>query len=364
VSGNFVLFLDKHATGEFFCVKTISYATREALVMKSMLKSKYSLAGASAALALVLGGCTALDNYAGADDATSEEVETVLVEETTVTETVEEIVQDVVDEVAEVTAEAKLAAILEAQPDEVKARYGARNPAETLAFFGIEPGMKVAEALPGGGWYSKILLPYLGEEGALVGAHYPDALWSLFGFGDEWAATRVEGTANWPNQAAEWGIEGSAKVKSFQLTKMPEEASGKLDAVLFIRALHNLNRFSAGDTDYMGDTLAETYRVLKPGGIVGVVQHRAPDENSDAWADGSNGYLKEAAVIAAFEAAGFELADSSDLNANPADVPTEEEFVWRLPPVLVGTEEDTPERAAYEAVGESNRMTLKFRKPA
>ncbi len=332
--------------------------------MKSMLKSKYSLAGASAALALVLGGCTALDNYAGADDATSEEVETVVVEETTVTETVEEVVQDVVDEVAEVTAEAKLAAILEAQPDEVKARYDARNPAETLAFFGIEPGMKVAEALPGGGWYSKILLPYLGEEGALVGAHYPDALWSLFGFGDEWAATRVEGTANWPNQAAEWGIEGSAKVKSFQLTKMPEEASGKLDAVLFIRALHNLNRFSAGDTDYMGDTLAETYRVLKPGGIVGVVQHRAPDENSDAWADGSNGYLKEAAVIAAFEAAGFELADSSDLNANPADVPTEEEFVWRLPPVLVGTEEDTPERAAYEAVGESNRMTLKFRKPA
>jgi predicted methyltransferase len=74
--------------------------------------------------------------------------------------------------------------------------------------------------------------------------------------------------------------------------------------------------------------------------------------------------LKEAALIAAFEGVGFELVDSSDLNANPADVPTEEEFVWRLPPVLVGTEEGTPERAAYEAVGESNRMTLKFRKPA
>lgn len=335
--------------------------------MNSILKSKYSLAGGSVALALVLGGCTALDNYVGTDEtAVAEETEVVVVEVTTevVEEKVEETAQAVVEEVAEVTSEAKLAAILEAQPDEVKARYGARNPAETLAFFGIEPGMKVAEALPGGGWYSKILLPYLGEDGALVGAHYPDELWPLFGFGEEWAATRIEGTANWPNQAAEWGIEGSAKIKSYQLTKMPEGASDKLDAVLFIRALHNLNRFSTDETDYIGDTLAETYRVLKPGGIVGVVQHRAPDENSDEWADGSNGYLKEAALITAFEAAGFELVDSSDLNANPADVPSEEEFVWRLPPVLVGTEEGTPERAAYEAVGESNRMTLKFRKPA
>jgi len=340
--------------------------------MNSIRKSKYSLAGASAALALVLGGCTALDKFTETDEtAVAEETDTVVAEETTevvvedvVVEKVEEVAQDVAEDVAEVTAEAKLAAILEAQPDDVKARYGARNPAETLAFFGIEPGMKVAEALPGGGWYSKILLPYLGEEGALVGAHYPDELWPLFGFGDEWAATRVEGTANWPNQAAEWGIEGGAKIKSFQLTKMPEEASGKLDAVLFIRALHNLNRFSGDDTDFMGDTLTETYRVLKPGGIVGVVQHSAPDGNSDEWANGSNGYLKKAALVAAFEGAGFELVDSSDLNANPADVPTEEEFVWRLPPVLVGTEEGTPERAAYEAVGESNRMTLKFRKPA
>nr|WP_083332800.1 class I SAM-dependent methyltransferase [Hyphomonas sp. Mor2] len=334
--------------------------------MKSILKSKYSLAGASAALALVLGGCTALDTYTSSDATTADEEVEVVVEETVevVEDKVEEAAQSVVEEVVEVTSDAKLAAILEAQPDEVKARYGARNPAETLAFFGIEPGMTVAEALPGGGWYSKILLPYLGEEGALVGAHYPDELWPMFGFGDEWAATRIEGTANWPNQAAEWGIEGGAKIKSVQLTKMPEEASDKLDAVLFIRALHNLNRFSSEETNFMGDTLAETYRVLKPGGIVGVVQHSAPAENSDDWANGSNGYLKEAAVIAAFEAAGFELEASSDLNANPADVPTEEEFVWRLPPVLAGTEEDTPERAAYQAVGESNRMTLKFRKPA
>jgi len=330
--------------------------------MKPILKSKYSMAGASAALALVLGGCVALEDTSSTDEVTVVEETEVIVEEAAAP--VEEKVQEAVQEVAEVTSEAKLAAILAAQPEDVQARYGARNPAETLAFFGIEPGMKVAEALPGGGWYSKILLPYLGEDGVLVGAHYPDELWAMFGFGDEWAATRIEGTANWPNQAAEWGIEGGAKIKSVQLTKMPDEASDMLDAVLFIRALHNLNRFSEGETNYMADTLAETYRVLKPGGIVGVVQHAGPDANSDAWANGSNGYLKEAAVVAAFEAAGFELAGSSDLNANPADVPSEEEFVWRLPPVLNGTEDGSEERAAYEAIGESNRMTLKFRKPA
>lgn len=351
--------------------------------MKPILKSKYSLVGASAALALVLGGCVALDDAAATDTATVAEAT-----ETEVDETVEVVkdeamekadkamekadeamekadeAMDKAEAAVEVTAEAKLAAVLAAQPEEAQARYGARNPAETLAFFGIEPGMVVAEALPGGGWYSKILLPYLGEEGALVGAHYPDDLWPKFGFGDEWAATRIEGTANWPTQAAEWGIEGGAKIKSVQLTKMPEEANGKLDAILFIRALHNLNRFSDEETPYMTDTLTEAYRVLKPGGIVGVVQHSAPEANSDEWANGSNGYLKEAAVIAAFEGAGFELVGSSDMNANPNDVPTEEEFVWRLPPVLVGTDEGTPERAAYEAVGESNRMTLKFRKPA
>ena len=198
----------------------------------------------------------------------------------------------------------------------------------------------------------------------MVGAHYPDDVWGRFGFGDEWTARQVEGTANWPTQAAEWGVENAATIKSLQLTQMPEEADGKLDAVLFIRALHNLNRFSDEETPYMTDTLAEAYRVLKPGGIVGVVQHHAPDANSDEWADGSNGYLKKSAVVSAFESAGFELVGSSDVNANPDDVPSEEEFVWRLPPTLAGTEEDTPERAAYQAVGESNRMTLKFRKPA
>ena len=334
--------------------------------MKPILNSKYSLAGASLALATILGGCVAVEGTEAAEAAPTEEaveVADAVEEAEAVVEETQAVVEDAVMDVKEMTAEAKLAAVLAAQPEEVQARYGARNPAETMAFFGIEPGMTVAEALPGGGWYSKILLAYLGEEGTLIGAHYPDELWASFGFGDEWTATRVEGTANWPNQAAEWGVEGAAIASTF-LTAMPEAASDQVDAVLFIRALHNLNRFTTDETPYMGDTLSETFRVLKPGGIAGVVQHQGPETNSDEWANGSNGYLKQSAVIAAFEAAGFEYVGSSDVNANAADVPSEDEFVWRLPPSRSGTEEGSPERAAYEAIGESNRMTLKFRKPA
>ena len=291
-----------------------------------------SLAIMGTALALVLGGCVT-----GVDAAPAETASAV-----------------------DTTA---LQAALDAQDDAAKARYDSRNPGETLAFFGIEPGMTVAEALPGGGWYSKILLPYLGPEGKLVGAHYPDDMWPRFGFGEEWANTRIEASNNWTTTAAEWGVENGAKLADYKLTEMPNEMAGKLDAVLFIRALHNLNRFNA-DGGYMDAALAETYKALKPGGIVGVVQHNAPEANSDEWANGSKGYLKKAYVISKFESAGFELVDSSDINANPKDVPTEEDFVWRLPPTTAGTEEGTPERAAVEAIGESNRMTLKFRKPA
>lgn len=331
--------------------------------MKPILNSKQSLVGASLALAVILGGCVAVETAETADAAATDEAAAVTEAVEEEMAAVEEAVEDAVAEVEEMTAEAKLAAVLAAQPEEVQARYGARNPAETLAFFGVEPGMTVAEALPGGGWYSKILLAYLGDEGTLIGAHYPDDLWGKFGFGEEWTATRVEATANWPTQAAEWGVEGAA-IASTYLTAMPEDASGQVDAVLFIRALHNLNRFTDEESNYMGDTLSETFRVLKPGGIAGVVQHSGPETNSDEWANGSNGYLKKSAVIAAFEAAGFEYVGSSDVNANAADVPSEEEFVWRLPPSRSGTEEGSPERAAYDAIGESNRMTLKFRKPA
>ena len=134
---------------------------------------------------------------------------------------------------------------------------------------------------------------------------------------------------------------------------MPAEADGTVDAVLMIRALHNLARFeNAGDGPYLTTALTDAFRVLKPGGVLGVVQHHARDEMPDDWASGQNGYLKKQRVI-----------DDSDINANPNDQPTTDDIVWRLPPGLL-TSEDNPElRAELEAVGESNRMTLKFMKP-
>ena len=103
--------------------------------------------------------------------------------------------------------------------------------------------------------------------------------------------------------------------------------------------------------------------MLKPGGIVGVVQHHAPDTASDEWANGSRGYLKKGFVIAQMQAAGFEFVASSDVNANSNDQPGAEDVVWRLPPSLRGAKDDAELTAKMLAIGESNRMTLKFRKP-
>ena len=103
--------------------------------------------------------------------------------------------------------------------------------------------------------------------------------------------------------------------------------------------------------------------MLKPGGVVGIVQHEARDDRSDEWADGSSGYLKKSFVVAAMQKAGFTLIDDSDLNANPKDQAKEGDIVWRLPPTYAGAKDDEARKAEMSAIGESNRMTLLFRKP-
>lgn len=262
-----------------------------------------------------------------------------------------------------VAAEARLAAVLAAQADAVQARYPYRHPQDTLAFFGITPGMTVVEALPGGGWYSKILLPYLGEDGRLVGADYALDMYPKFGFyDDEFLEGKKTWIRDWTSTAETWRNEDSAPVSAFVLGSMPDELAGTVDAVLFIRALHNLQNYE-NDGGYLTAALQDAYRVLKPGGIVGVVQHESRDDMSDEWADGSNGYLKKTLVITRMESAGFELLSSSDINANENDRPTNEDYVWRLPPGLDGSADDPELRAAMHAIGESNRMTLAFRKP-
>lgn len=262
-------------------------------------------------------------------------------------------------------ADERLAAILADQPDEVRARFDARNPQQTLEFFGIEPGMTVVEALPGGGWYTRILLPYLGAEGTLIGANYPITLFEQFEFATEEFMAELAGWAEaFPAQAGGWCDGDCASVRAFWMGDLPEDMRGTADAVLYIRALHNMARFQIeGIDDYLDQAFADAYAVLKPGGVMGVVQHASGEDMPAAWASGEAGYLKPSFVIAQAEAAGFELAAESDINANPADTPTVEDIVWRLAPTLGTTEEGTEERAEMEAIGESNRMTLKFRKP-
>jgi len=251
---------------------------------------------------------------------------------------------------------AALAAALDAQSDDHKARYSARNPGDTLEFFGIEPGMTVAEALPGGGWYTKILVSYLGSEGAVYGVNYQDSVWTSFGFPEERVKQRIEATAAFPGQVAQWTDNGIA-AKGFTFASVPEAAAGTADAVLFIRALHNLHRFK--DSGVLAEAIASAHTMLKPGGIVGVVQHRAPENAPDEWATGRAGYLKPSAVIAMFTNAGFTLDGTSEINANPNDNPGADDVVWRLPPTYGGGAET---KAAMDAIGESDRMTLRFKK--
>lgn len=255
-----------------------------------------------------------------------------------------------------------LGAVLTAQPEEARARYGQRNPQETLEFFGVEPGMTVVDTLPGSVWYTGILLPYLGPDGTVIGATYAPEMWPLMGYDDpEFIAGRRSWVADWTAEAESWRDDKSASISAFIFGSLPEAMYGTADVVLFVRALHNM-AYPTPDAMHLKAAIKDAYNVLKPGGVVGVVQHHARDDMSDKWSNGSNGYLKKGYVMDAMKAAGFEFVAESDINANSKDMPTEDQYVWRLPPSYDGA--TTPEaRAAVDAIGESNRMTLKFRKP-
>ncbi|WP_100657104.1 class I SAM-dependent methyltransferase [Alteromonas flava] len=251
--------------------------------------------------------------------------------------------------------------IVESRPLEVKARDTARNPVETLQFFKLEPGMTVAEALPGGGWYTQIIAPYVGEKGRVYGINYNDDMWARFGFfSAEAIAEQIALTAKFTGMVSAYP-NAPFDVQAFTFATTPEALQGTADRVLFIRALHNLNRFEE-EAGTLTEALGTAYDLLKEGGMVGVVQHRAPEENSDKWADGSAGYLKQSQLIASFEAAGFTFVQSSEINANPKDKPTESDMVWRLPPTYFGVQDDPNKKASVDAIGESDRMTLLFKK--
>jgi predicted methyltransferase len=245
----------------------------------------------------------------------------------------------------------------------MQARYEYRHPQETLEFFGIEPGMTVVEALPGAGWYTRILLPYLGPQGALIGADYSLDMYPLFGFfSEENLKSKETWVTDWTTGASEWRGDDGAPLSAFVFGALPGEMKGTADAVLFIRALHNLARFES-EGGFLTSALQNAYDVLKPGGVVGVVQHEARPEMPDEWAGGQNGYIKRAFLVDRMKAAGFEFVAETGINRNEKDQPSDSDIVWRLPPSLSSSRDDPELKAEMQAIGESNRMTLKFRKP-
>jgi len=228
-----------------------------------------------------------------------------------------------------------------------RARDQYRNPAGTLEFFGVEPDMTVAEFAPGGGWYTRVLAPYVMPAGTYVAFNTP-ARQQPDGQGWVEAFTK---------QVSEGMGVAPSKVKAFEVGDMPEDMAGTVDRVLIFRSMHGLN---AGN---MADSVLKTARqLLKDDGMVGVVQHRAPDGASyDDYGARQRGYMREKDVVNIFEANGFELVEKSEVNANSKDPANWPRGVWTLPPTLA-TGEDDPQRSEYIEVGESDRMTLLFKK--
>ena len=235
-----------------------------------------------------------------------------------------------------------------------RARDAYRHPAETLAFFGITPDMAVGEYGPGGGWYTRVLAPWIAPVGTYVGIN-ADVERYMANADAERQARAKAFPETFPGRVAEWTGVDAGRINAIEIDEAPDW-QGKLDAVLTFRGFHGLAR-----QDLTDETIAHFYGLLKPGGIVGVVQHRAREDAPYDYTRGHNGYLKQSEVIAMFESEGFELVKTSEINANPKDTADHDGGVWSLPPTLTHGDED---RDRYLAIGESDRMTLVFRKPA
>ena len=215
-----------------------------------------------------------------------------------------------------------------------------RHPYETLDFFGIKQDMTVIELSPGGGWYTEILANYIHYPGTLIAAHFnPDA-----------GGYYKRGRANFEKKMNSNPMYGRVEIVNIDST-LAEPNS--VDAVLTFRNLHN----------WLGpllDTIfSNSYKALKPGGIFGVVEHRA-DEGTTLETMKKSGYVTEKHAIEMAKKHGFELVSKSEVNSNPKDIKNYPKGVWTLPPNLRMKDVD---RQKYLEIGESDRMTLLFRKP-
>jgi predicted methyltransferase len=226
--------------------------------------------------------------------------------------------------------------------DANKARDKYRHPAETLAFFKVEPNMTVVEISPAGGWYTEIIAPALKDKGQYIGAHNNPAA----------SAGAAAGARKFADMlAARPDVYGNAKVSAFGKGSYDIAPAGTADRVVSFRNVHNWHM--AG---FAPEAFKAFYTALKPGGMLGIVEHRLPEDKPDDLMK-SSGYMKVSYIKKLAEDAGFIYAGASEINANPKDTKDYPKGVWTLPPNYA---EGDADRAKYAAIGESDRATLRF----
>lgn len=230
-----------------------------------------------------------------------------------------------------------------------------RHPMETLRFFGLQPSMTVVDVWPGSGWYTEILAPYLSRGG---GAYWA----ALFAAGPGADPAQAALNAAFQERFSDKRLYGQVNITSFGPATGPLLPPGTADMVLFMRTIHTWMASGIAEKAF-----ADAFDALKPGGVLGIEQHRLePDQDQDPAA--ANGYVQEAFVRQLAAEAGFVFVASSEVNANENDTKDHPFGVDTLPPIRLTAPQGEPpnpafERAKYDAIGESDRMTLKLRKP-
>lgn len=246
---------------------------------------------------------------------------------------------------------ARLAAILaDASREQDAKRDKYRHPAETFEFFRLQPGHVIGEYAPGGEWVSRILGRYIDGKGKYTGLYFG----SRPPFDEKSKTNIAADVAKFPNDVAAVSGRPASDFNAFSLSAIPDGAKGTFDRILLMRMLHNMMNWNIADAE-----LKAMRSLLKDDGLIGIEQHRAKPGAPYSYTDGTKGYLREADVIKLMELNGFELVAKSEINANPKDSANWPNGVWTLPPALRLKDQD---KAKYEAIGESDRMTLLFKK--